>query len=100
MTSGLISGPTNVVSLRMGRAVLRGLSDELGRFVVATMDRPWRGAGPLLEREPEAVVFVESMEEEVLEHQLSGLPPHDTVVGVGGSGVHSSTARSWAWASP
>jgi glycerol-1-phosphate dehydrogenase [NAD(P)+] len=60
------------------------------------MDRPWRVAGPLLGGAPEAVVFVESMEEAVLERQYGALPAHDTVVGVGG-GQAVDLGKYLAW---
>jgi glycerol-1-phosphate dehydrogenase [NAD(P)+] len=80
----------------MGRGEVRGLGAALGRFVVATMEQPWRVAGPLLGATPGAVVFVESMEEAVLERQLGTLPVHDTVVGVGG-GQAVDLGKYLAW---
>lgn len=92
----MIEGNTNVLSSRFGGGCVTGLGRELGRFAVATMPVPWQLVQGSLEAEPEAVVFVESLEEEVIERQLNRLPPCETVVGVGG-GQAIDLAKYLAW---
>lgn len=79
-----IRGQTNVLSYRWGSGSIDGLGRELGRFVVATMEIPWQLVRDRLAAQPAAVVFVESMEREVIDRQLAALPPCDTVLAVGG----------------
>lgn len=80
----MIEGQTNVRSARFGADTLSQLGSELGRFLVATMEVPWRLAQPRLQARPAAVLFVENMEIETLESQLAAAPAVDTVVAIGG----------------
>lgn len=91
-----ISGRTNVRSLRTGGGCLRGIGTELGRFVVTTMDLPWRVTRDLLGASPEAVLMVESMEQAVLDRQIAAAPPCETVVAIGG-GQAVDFGKYFAW---
>lgn len=91
-----IAGNTNVTSRRFGAGSVDGLAADLGRFVVATMDVPWKVTKDRLGGRPEAVVMVDSMELDVIERQVSAVPECDTVVGVGG-GQAIDLAKYIAW---
>lgn len=91
-----IEGNTNVRSQRFGAGSVDGLSDELGRFVVTTMDIPWRVTKERLGGSPAAVLTVESMELDVIERQVAAAPECDTVVGIGG-GQAIDLAKYLAW---
>jgi glycerol-1-phosphate dehydrogenase [NAD(P)+] len=80
----MIEGPTNVRSARFGAGTLSALGPELGRFLVTTMEVPWRLAQPRLQPRPAAVLFVENMEVQTLERQLAAAPEVDTVLAIGG----------------
>ena len=79
-----ISGQTNVLSYRFGSGSIKGIGNEIGRFVVVTMDIPWKVTKNLLGGTPEEVVFIDSVDQIVLDNKLLNLPACDTVVGIGG----------------
>lgn len=79
-----VPGQTNVTSCRFGAGAVDGLGRELGRFVVTTMEVPWRLTKDRLAGVPEAVLMVESMELDVVERQVAAAPECDTVVAIGG----------------
>jgi glycerol-1-phosphate dehydrogenase [NAD(P)+] len=91
-----ITGQTNVRSLRTGGGCLRGLGAELGRFIVTTMEIPWRVTRDLLGASPEAVLMVESMEQETLDRQVASAPPCETVLAIGG-GQAVDLGKYFAW---
>jgi len=91
-----ISGHTNINSLRTGRDCARDIGCELGKFVVTTMEIPWNLSKERIGGNPEAVVMVETMEENWLEQQLLLIPPCDTVVGIGG-GQAIDAAKYISW---
>ncbi|MBK7598739.1 MAG: hypothetical protein IPJ07_09520 [Acidobacteria bacterium] len=67
-----------------GGGCRQGVGRELGRFVVTTMEIPWSITKDLLGATPEAVLMVESMEQEVVERQIALAPECDTVLAIGG----------------
>ena len=91
-----ISGQTNVSSYRFGSGSIKGIGNEIGRFVVATMDIPWKVTQNLLGGTPEEVVFIDSVDQSVLDSKLLKLPPCDTVVGIGG-GQAVDAAKYFSW---
>lgn len=92
----MIEGATNVLSTRFGAGAADGVGTDLGRFVVTTMDVPWRLAGPRVGGQPAAVVTVEDMEVATLERQVAAAPPCDTVLAVGG-GQAIDLGKYLAW---
>ncbi len=93
---GMIEGQTNVRSSRFGAGALDGIGRELGRFIVTTMDLPWRLAQPRLGAQPLAVLLVENMEIETLDRQVAAAPPCDTVLALGG-GQAIDLGKYLAW---
>ena len=89
---------TNVKSSKRGRGVVENIvvSAKLERFIVCTMDIPWNLTKDVIGGVPEAVVMVESMEENVLERQLLSLPECDAFVGIGG-GQAVDMAKYFSW---
>ncbi|MBK9708136.1 MAG: iron-containing alcohol dehydrogenase [Acidobacteria bacterium] len=92
----MIEGQTNVLSLRTGGGCLTGVGRELGRFVVTTMEIPWSITKDLLGATPEAVLMVESMEQEVVERQIALAPECDTVLAIGG-GQAIDLGKYFSW---
>jgi len=91
-----ISGQTNVLSYRFGSGSVKGIGREIGKFVVVTMDIPWNITRDLLGRIPEEVVFVNSVDQVVLDQQLLNLPECDTIIGIGG-GLAVDAAKYFSW---
>lgn len=87
---------TNVLDLRTGHNSAQGLSKELGRFCVMTMDIPWKVTRQKLGGTPVDVVFIETMEERWLDAMCEKLPACDCVVGVGG-GMAIDAAKYVSW---
>lgn len=92
----MIEGQTNVRSARFGAGAMDGLGKELGRFIVTTMDLPWRLAEPRLGAKPIAVLHVENMEIGTLERQVAAAPACDTVLAIGG-GQAIDLGKYLAW---
>ncbi len=82
--------------LLFGRAILEKASRNWGRYLLLTMPEPWRVAQPMVGESPTNVCFVESMDREEVERVEAGLPPADTVVGLGG-GMALDMAKYVAW---
>ncbi len=91
-----IKGQTNVTQLRSGANAALNLGKELGKFVVTTMEIPWKHTQGKMGGNPEAVIMVETMEESWLDRMVSELPACDTVVGVGG-GQAIDAAKYISW---
>jgi glycerol-1-phosphate dehydrogenase [NAD(P)+] len=92
----MIKGQTNVRSSRFGAGAIDGIGNELGRFIVTTMDVPWRLAQPRLGAQPTAVLHVENMEIETLDRQVAAAPDCDTVMAIGG-GQAIDLGKYLAW---
>jgi len=92
----MIEGQTNVRSARFGVGAIDGIGKELGRFIVTTMDVPWRRAQPRLGAQPIAVLQVENMEVETLDRQVAAAPECDTVLALGG-GQAIDLGKYLAW---
>ena len=56
-----IAGRSNVTQLRSGTNAAQNLGKELGKFVVCTMEIPWKHTHRKLGGNPEAVIMVETM---------------------------------------
>ena len=91
-----IPGETNVADLRVGRDALSRLGREIGRFVVTTMEVPWRLSRDKLGGNPEKIIMVETMEEKWLDQVVEGIPDCDAVVGIGG-GQAIDAAKYISW---
>lgn len=91
-----IPGETNIADLRVGRDVLSGLGREIERFVVTTMEVPWRLSKDKLGGNPEKVIMVETMEEQWLDQVVESIPDCDAVVGIGG-GQAIDAAKYISW---
>lgn len=89
-------GDTNVLSLRTGQNCATNIGKEIGRFCVMTMEIPWKVTSEKIGGSPEAVIFIETMEEEWLDKMCEKLPVCDTVVGVGG-GMAIDAAKYVSW---
>ncbi len=91
-----IEGQTNVLSSRFGAGSVDGLGNEVGTFVVATMDVPWDLARERIGGTPAEVLLADSMEFDVVDAQVASAPDCDTVVAVGG-GRAIDLGKYFAW---
>ena len=91
-----IEGQTNVRTSRFGSGSVKGIGREVGKFIVTTMDIPWEITRDKIGGTPEDVVIVDSVEQTILDEQLSLLPEFDTVFGIGG-GKAVDAAKYFAW---
>ena len=91
-----ISGQTNILSFRFGSGSIKGIGQEIGKFVVVTMDIPWNVTKNLLGGTPEQVIFVDSVDQTVLDNRLLNLSPCDSIVGIGG-GQAVDVAKYFSW---
>lgn len=87
---------TNVIDLRTGQDACKGLGKEVGKFCVMTMEVPWSVTKEKLGGTPEAVIFIDTMEERWLDEMCDKLPDCDAVVGVGG-GMAIDAAKYVSW---
>ena len=78
------SGTDNVTSSLFGRGAVNDIASGMGRFVVTTMEVPWRLVQDRIGGRPEAVHFVDSMEFELVESEIASLPDCDVVLAIGG----------------
>ena len=91
-----IVGQTNVRTSRFGSGSVKGIGKEIGRFVVTTMDIPWKITRDKIGATPEDVVIIDSVEQTRLDDQLRTLPEFDAVLGIGG-GKAVDAAKYFAW---
>ena len=87
---------TNVRTLRLGADSATGICEDLGAFIVTTMPVPWALAESRIGGEPTQVVFVDSMERDIVDRQLAAAPEFDCVVAIGG-GQAIDLGKYFAW---
>ena len=87
---------TNVNQLRIGNDSTKNIGNEIGKFVVSTMEIPWEITKGKLGQSPEKVINVTSVELSWIENQINDLPDFDTIVGIGG-GMAIDVAKYISW---
>ena len=87
---------TNVNQLRIGNDSTKNIGNEIGKFVVSTMEIPWEITKGKLGQSPEMVINVTSVELSWIENQINDLPDFDTIVGIGG-GMAIDVAKYISW---
>ena len=87
---------TNVNELRIGNDSSKNIGNEIGKFVVSTMEIPWKIIKDKLGHSPEKVINVRSVELSWIEGQINDLPDFDTIVGIGG-GMAIDVAKYISW---
>ena len=87
---------TNVNELRIGKDSSKNIGNEIGKFVVSTMEIPWKIIKDKLGQSPEKVIDVTSVELSWIEGQINDLPDFDTIVGIGG-GMAIDVAKYISW---
>ena len=87
---------TNVNELRIGNDSTKNIGNEIGKFVVSTMEIPWEITKGKLGQSPEKVINVTSVELSWIENQINDLPDFDTIVGIGG-GMAIDVAKYISW---
>ena len=87
---------TNVNELRIGNDSSKNIGKEIGKFVVSTMEIPWKIIKDKLGQSPEKVIDVTSVELSWIEGQINDLPEFDTIVGIGG-GMAIDVAKYISW---
>ncbi|WP_222429977.1 iron-containing alcohol dehydrogenase [Paenibacillus cremeus] len=70
--------------------------EQLGKYVLVTMDAPWQLYEPLLRIKPEAVLMVESLNKESLDKMVGNVPRDCAIVGLGG-GTALDAAKYFAY---
>ena len=87
---------TNINELRIGNDSSKNIGNEIGRFIVSTMETPWKIIKDKLGQSPEKVIDVKSVELSWIEDQINDLPDFDTIVGIGG-GMAIDVAKFISW---
>jgi len=91
-----INGETNVKSLRFGSGSIKGIGKEIGKFVVTTMEVPWKLVKNDIGGQPEGVIFIDTVDQDALNKLLLTIPDIDSVVGIGG-GMAVDAAKYFSW---
>jgi hypothetical protein len=76
--------------LAIGHGILGTVLERLGSFAVATMPEPWSLVDPAVRVLARPVIFVESMDHDVLRVTETALPAVEAVVGLGGGAAIDS----------
>ncbi|MDG2266986.1 MAG: iron-containing alcohol dehydrogenase, partial [Candidatus Marinimicrobia bacterium] len=91
-----IKGETNVKSLRFGSGSIKGIGKEIGKFIVVTMEVPWKLVKNDIGRQPEEVIFITTVDQDELNKLLAAMPQIDSVIGIGG-GMAIDAAKYFSW---
>ena len=79
-----INGETNVKSLRSGSGSIKGIGKEIGKFIVVTMEVPWKLVKNDIGGYPEKIIIINTVDKDALNKLLSAMPDIDSIVGIGG----------------
>lgn len=91
-----INGETNVKSLRSGPGSIKGIGKEIGKFIVVTMEVPWKLVKNDIGGHPEKVIIINTVDKDALNKLLSAMPDIDSIVGIGG-GMAIDAAKYFSW---
>lgn len=91
-----IKGITNVKSLRNGSGSIKGIGKEIGKFIITTMEVPWQIVKNDIGGQPEDIIFIDDVDQNVLDDILLNIPEIDSVVGIGG-GMAIDAAKYFSW---
>ena len=83
-------------NLEFGAGIIPERSRAWGRYLLVTTPPVHEAVGPMLARPPALAHFVASMDRNLLERLEPGIPPADTIVGIGG-GAALDLAKFIAW---
>ena len=61
---------TNVKELRIGDNSSKGIDKEIGKYIVFTMKIPWDVLKKNLTKTPEKIIFVESVEKDIIDNEI------------------------------
>jgi glycerol dehydrogenase-like iron-containing ADH family enzyme len=81
---------------KFGRGILSRESKKWGNYLLVTMPAVWANARKMLAESPAHILYVKSMEHELITGIERELPEADTIVGMGG-GMAIDLAKFIAW---